>query len=167
MITIEQVDLVRERTNVSYQKAKEVLEKTDGNVVEAIVLIEGENSSPNKDANKIEDFGNEVIKTLKDLLKSGNVNRVVVEQKDGKEIMNIPVTLGAIGALFLTSVTVIGLIAAVATGCVIKIHKESGEVVNVNEMTQNMFNKVKENVDITKEKAEKTEEKTEENEEEK
>ncbi len=145
-ITLEQVDQVRERANVSYKKAQEALEKSDGNVLEAIVLIEDEVSVQ---AKCCDNFGNEVIKTLKDFINSGNVNRVIVEQRDGKEIMNIPVAVGAIGAFFLTSVTVIGLIAALATGCVIKIQKESGEVVNVNEMTSKMFDTDKEDVDVT------------------
>ncbi len=147
-INLEQVDLVRERTNVSYQKAKEVLEKTDGNVVDAIVLIESEQNGPRRNSKHEKNFGDDVIKTLKDLIDSGNVNRIIVEQKSGKEVMNIPVTVGAIGALFLTSVTVIALVAALASGCVIKILKDTGEVVNVNEMTANMFHEKKENVDI-------------------
>ena len=143
-ITLEQVDQVRERTHVSYQKAKEALEQTGGDVLEAIVLIEHEKPSGHKFPNSASDFGNEVIKTLKELLNSGNVNRIVVEQKDGKVVMNIPVTVGAIGALFLTSATVIGLIAALATGCVILIHKEDGEVINVNDKASDVMNQTKE-----------------------
>jgi len=143
-ITLEQVDQVRERTHVSYQKAKEALEQTGGDVLEAIVLIEQEKSSGHKFPNSASDFGNEVIKTLKDLLNSGNVNRIVVEQKDGKVVMNIPVTVGAIGALFLTSATAVGLIAALATGCVILIHKEDGEVINVNDKASDVMNQTKE-----------------------
>lgn len=143
-ITLEQVDQVRERTQVSYQKAKEALEKTDGDVLEAIVLLEGE--KPNeKFTQSASDFGNEVIKTLKDLLNSGNVTRIVVE-KDEKTVMNIPVTVGAIGAVFLTSATVVGLVAALATGCIIKIHKEDGEVINVNDKASEMMKDTKDKV---------------------
>lgn len=141
-ITLEQVDQVRERTQVSYQKAKEVLEKTDGDVLEAIVLLENEKPHMDKFAQNAQDFGNEVIKTLKDLMKSGTVNRIVVE-KDEATVMNIPVTVGALGAVFLTSATVVGLVAALATGCIIKIHKENGEVVNVNEKAAEVMKQTK------------------------
>lgn len=141
-ITLEQVDQVRERTGCSYQKAKEVLERTDGDVLEAIVLLETEKTGKEKFHHTASDFGNEVIKTLKDLLNSGNVNRIVVEKGDDV-VMNIPVTVGAIGALFLTSATVVGLIAALATGCIIKIHKEDGEVVNVNDLAGEYMHKTK------------------------
>lgn len=159
-ITLEQVDQVRERANVSYQEAKEALEKTEGDVLEAIVLLESGEEKPFKEkaTKHVNDFGNEVIKTLKDLLNSGNVNRIVVEQKDGKVLMNIPVTVGAIGALLLTTATVIALIAALATGCIITIHKESGEVVNVNDMASSMYGTTKEKAvkayETTKAKAE-------------
>lgn len=145
-ITLEQVDQVRERTGVSYQKAKEALEKANGDVVDAIVLLEEEKPAKEKFHHSASDFGNEVIKTLKELLNSGNVNRIVVE-KDEQVVMNIPVTVGALGALFLTSATVVGLIAALATGCVIKIHKENGEVVNVNEVASGYVSKTKDKVE--------------------
>ena len=38
-INIEQIDAVRQRTNVGYKEAKEVLEKFDGNVVDAILYF--------------------------------------------------------------------------------------------------------------------------------
>lgn len=142
-ITLEKVDQVRERTGVSYQKAKETLEKTEGDVLEAIILIEEDKPNMDKFAQSASDFGNEVIKTLKDLLKQGNVTKIVVEKND-EIIMNLPVTVGALGAVFLTSATVVALIASLATGCEIKIHKENGEVVNVNDKAQEMMQKTKE-----------------------
>jgi hypothetical protein len=142
MITLEQVDQVRERSNVSYQKAKEALEACNGDVLEAIVYLETEKNGPEKIHQSASDFGNEVIKTLKEFLKAGNVNRIVVE-KNEEVIMNIPVTVGALGALLLTSATVVGLIAALATGCVIKIHKEDGEIINVNDKATEMMKKTK------------------------
>lgn len=141
-ITLEKVDQVRERTGVSYQKAKEVLEQTEGDVLEAIVLIEQEPSAAGEFAQNASDFGNEVIKTLKDLLKSGNVTRIVVE-KEERIVMDIPVTVGALGALFLTSATVVALVATLATGCIIKIHKEDGEEINVNERASEMMKEAK------------------------
>lgn len=140
-ITLEQVDQVRERCDVSYQKAKEALEHTEGDVLEAIVYLENGDSE-----NKVKEFHDDVIKALKEFVKSGNVNRIVVEQSDGKVLMNIPVTVGVIGAVLLSSAVLVGIIAALATGCVIKVHKESGEVVNVNDAVKNMYKTTKEKV---------------------
>ena len=41
-VSLEKVDQVIERTQVSYERAKEALEKCNGDVVVAIVLIEKE-----------------------------------------------------------------------------------------------------------------------------
>ena len=39
-VTLEKVDMVRERTGVSYEKAKEALEVCEGDVLEALIYIE-------------------------------------------------------------------------------------------------------------------------------
>ena len=46
-ITLEKVDQVRERTGVSYAKAKEALEHTNGSVLDAIILLESEMKNEN------------------------------------------------------------------------------------------------------------------------
>ena len=50
MDNIEKLDLIRERFNVSYKKAKEVLTETNGDVVEALIKLEesGTESQKNK-----------------------------------------------------------------------------------------------------------------------
>ena len=39
-ITLEKIELVKDRTGVSYKEAKEALEAADGSVVDAIIAIE-------------------------------------------------------------------------------------------------------------------------------
>ena len=39
-ITLEKIELVKDRTGVSYKEAKEALEEADGSVVDAIIDIE-------------------------------------------------------------------------------------------------------------------------------
>ena len=39
-ITLEKIELVKDRTGVTYKEAKEALEGADGNVVDAIIAIE-------------------------------------------------------------------------------------------------------------------------------
>ena len=41
-ITLEKIELVKDRTGVTYKEAKEALEKVNGNVVDAIILLENE-----------------------------------------------------------------------------------------------------------------------------
>ena len=39
-ITLEKIELVKDRTGVSYREAKSALEEANGSVVDAIILIE-------------------------------------------------------------------------------------------------------------------------------
>ena len=39
-ITLEKIELVKDRTGVSYKEAKDALEAADGSVVDAIIAIE-------------------------------------------------------------------------------------------------------------------------------
>lgn len=40
-ITLEQIDLIRQRTGAGYKEAREVLEAAGGRIVDALVLLEG------------------------------------------------------------------------------------------------------------------------------
>ncbi len=46
MVTLEQVEKLREKTNISYDEAKAALEKTNGDILEAIINLEKENRIP-------------------------------------------------------------------------------------------------------------------------
>mgnify|MGYP003326946294 CR=1 FL=1 len=76
-ITLEKIELVKDRTGVSYKEAKEALEQTDGNVVDAIILIEdtidqGTNNSEGKVAAAVD--------VIKETIKKGNVSKIVVKR---------------------------------------------------------------------------------------
>ena len=82
-ITLEKVDQVRERTGVSYAKAKEALEHTNGSVLDAIILLESEMKNENSfnDGMKVNN-GAETVEEfkiwLKDLINKGNVSRIKI-----------------------------------------------------------------------------------------
>ncbi len=135
-LNLEKVDQVMKRANVDHHKAKEALDKSDWNILEAVIIIEAVNTYNTKDT---DDFLEELIKNFKDLLKYSNVNRVIIEEKSGRQLVNVPVSLGAFGIIFLTSFTFISLIAALASSCTIKVIKDNGEIINVNKMTYELF----------------------------
>lgn len=149
-VTLEQIDLVRERTQVGYQEAREALEETGGDVLEAIIKLEqkGTKAAPNFGP-KIEQVGNEVLDGLKELIRKGNVTRIYLE-KDGRTILDIPVLAGAVGALLFTGASAVGIIAALASGCEMKIVKQDGEIIDLKNMTDQTIQKVKAKVDELK-----------------
>lgn len=133
-ITLEMVDEVIGRTGVSYKAAKEALELHEGDVLKAIVHIE-EQSEP-KAGKKI--TGQEIVDRLKTLVNEGLVSQIIIE-KNHKTILDLPIMAGAISAVIFTIPTVAGIIAAIATGCEIKIVKKDGGEINFNELTQEKF----------------------------
>lgn len=129
-ISLENVDLIVERTGVSYAEAKEALEKANGDVVDAIILIEKSRSSWSDD---VADKGQQLIDKVKELLRKGNVTKITVK-KDGEILMNIPVTAAALGSIISVPLALIGLGSAIISKCTIEVQKEDGDVINVNEM---------------------------------
>ncbi|MBP2645747.1 MAG: hypothetical protein H6Q75_1187 [Firmicutes bacterium] len=124
-ITLAKIDLIRERTGISYREARDVLIKTQGDVVEALVELEG-----HKKNHWTEEFSvksGEVIDKVKDLIREGNVTKIRVKHDD-KVLVEIPVTLGAIGAVVLPQLAALGVLVAVFKRCTIEVVRgESSE----------------------------------------
>ncbi|NLJ78103.1 MAG: DUF4342 domain-containing protein [Tissierellia bacterium] len=127
-ISLEKVDRVVERTGVLFAEAKEALEKTDGDVVEAIIYIEKKASSQSKD---ISDKGERMVNKVKEIVKKGNVTKITVK-KDGEVLLNIPVTAAAIGTILAAPLAILGLGSALISKCTIEVLKEDGEIININ-----------------------------------
>lgn len=145
-ITLEKIDVIRERTGVSYKEAKEVLEKHDGNLVDALIYLEENQKSWTENiTSNINNTGDRILEALREALRKGNVTKIVI-RKDGETIMNIPVTAGAIGAVLSPPITAIGVTAALVSKCTIEIVKENGEIVNINEMAEKTVERMKKTV---------------------
>lgn len=139
-VTLEQVDQVRERTGVTYKEAKDALENTGGDVLEAIVYLETKEQKGFSDS--FSEMGNEVIEVLRDLIKKGNVTRIILEREE-KVVLDIPVAAGAIGVLLFTPAMAAGIIAALVAGCELKIIKDNGEIIDIRDIAEETLSKVK------------------------
>lgn len=139
-ITLEMVDEVIQRTHVSYKIAKDALETAEGDVLKAIIEIESMQHSgikPHKPIN-----GQIVIDQLKTLVNEGMVRQILIE-KNNRVVVDIPVVAGAIGAVLFTKSTVVGIVAALATGCEIKLIKKDGSSINFTDMTHEKIDDIK------------------------
>ena len=75
---------------------------------------------------KTEEFrveGEKLIAKIKELFHEGNIRRVIIKDKDGKTVMEIPVTLGVVGVLLAPQLAAIGAIAALLTEATIVVEK--------------------------------------------
>ena len=67
--------------------------------------------------------GEKLVATVKKLVQEGNIRRITIKSKEGKTLIEIPLTFGVVGALFLPTLAAIGAIAALVTECTIVVEK--------------------------------------------
>ncbi len=153
-ITLEKIELVKDRTGVSYKEAKEALEAADGSVVDAIINIEETLESSNSKT-----FGSKgaaVVDSIKELVKKGNVSKIVVKKASGDAVINIPVNAGLVGLVIAPWGMLAGAVAAFGYKCVIEIVKTDGTIIDVSDRATDAVQKAKEKgsefADVAKEK---------------
>lgn len=69
--------------------------------------------------------GEELVGKIKSLVKEGNVRRIIIKDKNGKDIIQIPLTLGVVGAVLAPALAAVGAIAALVTECSITVQREN------------------------------------------
>ncbi|CEI72183.1 Domain of unknown function (DUF4342) [Romboutsia hominis] len=153
-ITIEKLDAVIQRVpGATYEQTKSALTKTNGDVIEAIISLEGQigfsgkSKKVKKNVEQVFSKDSEDMKELKnkvkDLLQKSSVIRVIVE-KNGKNIMNIPLTVGVVGLALGPLVTLVGLSAAVIGKYNIMIQNEQdGSIVDLGELNEEKLSMLK------------------------
>ena len=68
--------------------------------------------------------GENLIKEFKKLLEEGNVRKITIQDKTGKEIMSFPLTIGVVGAVFAPILAAVGAVAALIGECTISVERE-------------------------------------------
>ena len=140
-VTLDKIELVRDRTGVSYKEAKDALEAADGSVVDAIIAIEEslDGGVTRSTAAKKE----ELVDKMKAVVAKGNVSRIKVS-KDENTIINIPLSAGVLGAVIAPMGVIAGAIAAMGFKCKIEFVKEDGSIVDISEKAGDAYDKAKE-----------------------
>jgi hypothetical protein len=67
--------------------------------------------------------GEELLRKIKNLIKEGNIRRVIIKDKDSKVIFEIPLTFGVVGALIAPQLAAIGAIAALLGEATVVVEK--------------------------------------------
>ncbi len=142
---LKKIDEVVKRTNCTYEEAKDALENSNGDIVEAIIYIEkSKNANP-----KMKKKGEEIVNEIKKVIDKGNVTKLTIKRK-GEVILNLPITAGAVGMIVAPFLSLAGLTAALLTECTIEIQKDNGEIICINDELNKGVNKVKEEFDDIK-----------------
>jgi hypothetical protein len=67
--------------------------------------------------------GSKVVGKVKELIHEGNIRRIILKNEEGKTLIEIPLTLGVVGAAFLPVLAAVGAIAALAASMTIVVEK--------------------------------------------
>jgi hypothetical protein len=70
--------------------------------------------------------GDQLVDSVKKLLHEGNVRRVVIKQET-RTIVEFPLTVGLIGAVFAPMLAAVGALAAVLTECTIEVERQESD----------------------------------------
>lgn len=130
-ITLEKIELVKDRTGVTYAEAKEALEETDGSVVDAIIAIE-ETVNAGKRERGFGEKGQALFTSMKNLIKKGNVARIQVKREDDV-ILNVPVNAGIVGICIAPLASIVAVVAAFGFKCVIEVIRTDGTIIDVSD----------------------------------
>jgi hypothetical protein len=83
---------------------------------------------PTTSTERIEEFridGEELVAKAKELVHEGNVRRLIIKNDEGTTLIEVPLSVGLIGAALLPVWAAVGAIAAVATNCTIVVERPS------------------------------------------
>jgi hypothetical protein len=67
--------------------------------------------------------GDKLVAQLKELVRQGNIRRITLKNEDGKTLIEVPLTIGVVGAVLLPAWAAIGAIAALVARCTIVLEK--------------------------------------------
>jgi len=73
-----------------------------------------------------------LIKRVKEIIHEGNVTRIVIKNEEGKTLIEMPATVGVIGAILAPWMAALGVIAALATKCTILVERREDEEIQQN-----------------------------------
>lgn len=68
--------------------------------------------------------GEELLKKIKELIHQGNIRRIIIKDRDGKIVMEFPLTLGVVGAVLAPTLAAVGAIAALLTEVTVVVEKD-------------------------------------------
>ncbi len=67
--------------------------------------------------------GEELLAKIKQIIHEGNIRRIIIKDKDGKTVMEIPLTIGVVGALLAPTLAALGAVAALLTEATVIVEK--------------------------------------------
>ncbi|MDO5302003.1 MAG: DUF4342 domain-containing protein [Tissierellia bacterium] len=149
MISMEKIDYVISVTGADYNRVREALLTTDGDVDQAIQLIMSGESKEEEDykhkaTSRVEDindavnnFGEEIISAVKEIWDKGNATRLVVMDEKDTVILNVSMVIGGFFTIYVPLAALIGLGIGILNRYEFYVYLENGEAINVKDYITN------------------------------
>jgi hypothetical protein len=67
--------------------------------------------------------GDTLLSKINELIRAGNIRRLIIKNEEGRTLIEVPLTVGVVGAVIVPQLAAIGAIAALATKCTIVVEK--------------------------------------------
>ena len=118
---------------------------------------ESENANKNRTFEQFEIAGSQLVDRVKELIEEGNVRRLIIRNPEGRILLEIPLTVGAVagGALlfWFPVIAAVGALAALVARVTVEIVREEPDatVQDVKETARDVKNKVEDAVDDARE----------------
>ena len=67
--------------------------------------------------------GEQLLKKINELVEEGNVRKITIHDKTGKELLSFPLSLGVVGAVLAPVLAAVGALAALIGDCSIAVER--------------------------------------------
>ncbi len=67
--------------------------------------------------------GEDLLKKVKELIDEGNVRRISIKDKQGRALIDLPLSVGVVGAAIAPMLAAVGAIAALVTECTMTVER--------------------------------------------
>ncbi|MEP6595598.1 MAG: DUF4342 domain-containing protein [Ginsengibacter sp.] len=74
--------------------------------------------------NEFKTSGENLLKKVKELIEEGNVRKITIKDKTGKELITFPLTIGVVGTVLAPVLAAVGALAALIGECTIAVERE-------------------------------------------
>lgn len=125
-VTLEQIEIVKEKANVTYIEAKEALERNQGDILTTLIELEQRGKvNLNKSCGSTH-TSHQVKDKIKGAIDKGNQYRLKIV-KDDETVLNVNGNVAILIGILGTPVAVAGIIGAWLTNHKVQIIKPNGE----------------------------------------
>ena len=87
-------------------------------------MVDTHSTGPTSRSEEFQFNGDTLISKIKEIIRAGNVRRVIIKNEEGRVLIDVPLTLGVVGTLLAPQLAAIGAIAALVLKGSIVIEKE-------------------------------------------